>query len=66
MPDHAETDLADLSRVFPESPGVQLAPADRRLRELRDLDTPYRMPVYESLTAWEARAAWLRGHIERR
>ncbi|MGN6699375.1 MAG: alpha/beta hydrolase family protein, partial [Thermomicrobiales bacterium] len=48
--------------VFPE-PGRRHAPADRRLREVRDYNTAYPLPVFDTLAAWQRRAAELRQHI---
>ncbi len=60
------TELTDLSRVFIWSPGdVTLQPAlnDRRVSEVRRLDSHNMVPKYGSLEEWQARAVALRRHI---
>ena len=60
------TDITDLSRVFVRRPGdltPQPAPNDRRVSEVRRLDSHNMVPKYGSLEEWQARAVALRRHI---
>ncbi len=60
------TDRDQLSRAFtrwPEDSTPQPAPNDRRVSDVRRLDSPNLLPTYDSLEAWQAHAANLRRHI---
>lgn len=47
----------------PSSAPTVAAPRDARLREFRHTDTPFEMPEFASLDAWQRRAADVREHI---
>jgi dienelactone hydrolase len=55
-------DRAEPGLVFAE-PGRRHGPADQRLREVRDYNTVYSVPAFDTLAAWQRRAAELRRHI---
>jgi dienelactone hydrolase len=55
--------LTELTDVFARRPPWQQTPNDRRLRELRHLELTYDLPSFDSLAAWQRRAAELREHV---